>query len=55
MDNRGNSWVLLAVFGLMMLFYMLRRDSGDQDVTVHTIGDDCEFGEVKNVLNVKIK
>lgn len=52
MDSSRNSWVVLAVFGFLALLYLVKRDSGIQDVSIHTLGDECECGRVENVLNV---
>lgn len=43
-QTKDKSWFIIAALalGFLTLIY-LRRDAGIQDVSVHTIGDDCEL------------
>lgn len=43
-QTNDKSWFIIAALalGFLTIIY-LRRDTGIEDVTVHTIGDDCEL------------
>lgn len=41
-NDRQTNLIIVLVVIVVLVLIILRRDAGIQDVTVHTLGDDCE-------------